>query len=68
MRYYIKNEIKNDYYLLGTLTPTEFIEGHGLKFIKEYLGDFPFLLNEISVTDELDQTISFVEFFDKIKN
>ena len=68
MRYYIKNEIKNDYYLLGHLTPTGFTEGHGLKFIKEYLGDFPFLLNEISVTDELDQIIPFVEFFDKIKN
>ena len=30
MKYYINNKPKNDFYFLGTLTPTAFIEGHGV--------------------------------------
>lgn len=66
MNYYINNYPKNDFYFIGKLTPTEFIEGHGIKFIKEYLDEFPFLVDEISVVDELDQITSFYRFFKKI--
>ena len=68
MRYYINEKPKNNFYFPGTLTPTEFIEGHGIKFIKEYLGEFPFLVDEISVVDEASKIITLLEFFEKIKN
>ena len=66
MNYYLNNYPKNEFYYLGKHTPTEFVEGRGLKFIKEYLGDFPFLINEISVIDELNNTISFYDFLKNI--
>ena len=68
MKYYISHLQKKDFYLLGTLTPTGFIEGHGIKFIKAYLDEFPFLMDEISVTDESKKVITLSEFFNKIKN
>ena len=67
MIYYLNNYPKNDFYYLGKVTPTDFIEGHGMKFIKEYLKDFPFLIDEVSVIDELDNIIPFYDFFKKIK-
>ena len=36
-----------------------------MKFIKEYLGEYPFLIDEISVVDELDNIIPFGDFFQK---
>ena len=68
MKYYIAHSQKKDFYLLGDLTPTGFIEGHGIKFIKAYLDEFPFLVDEISVVDESSKIITLLEFFDKIKN
>ena len=68
MKYYINDKPKNNFYLLGDLTPTGFEKGHGVKFILAYLDEFPFLVNEVFVIDELDQVISFEEFFKKIKN
>ena len=65
MKYYIAHSQKKDFYLLGDLTPTGFTEGHGIKFIKEYLGEFPFLLDEISVVDEASKIITLLEFFEK---
>jgi hypothetical protein len=66
MNYYINNYPKTEFYYLGKHTPTGFAEGRGMKFIKEYLGDFPFLINEISVIDELNNTIPFYDFFKNI--
>tara|TARA_Y100000356_G_C11114152_1_gene211206 strand:+ start:370 stop:579 length:210 start_codon:yes stop_codon:yes gene_type:complete len=66
MNYYLNNYPKTKFYYLGKTTPTEFVEGRGMKFIKEYLGDFPFLINEISVIDELNNTISFYDFLKNI--
>ena len=66
MNYYLNNYPKTEFYYLGKHTPTGFDEGRGMKFIKEYLGDFPFLLNEISVLDELNNTIPFYDFFKNI--
>tara|TARA_Y100000356_G_C11002912_1_gene154322 strand:+ start:254 stop:463 length:210 start_codon:yes stop_codon:yes gene_type:complete len=63
MNYYLNNYPKTEFYYLGKCTPTEFIEGRGMKFIKEYLDEFPFLLDEISVIDELNNTTSFYDFF-----
>ena len=68
MKYYINEKPKNDFYFLGELTPTGFIEGHGCKFIKEYLGEFPFLVDEVSVIDETNKEIALYDFFNKIKN
>ena len=68
MKYYIDEKPKNDFYLLGNLTPTGFIEARGSKFIKEYLDEFPFLVNEVSVIDEQDNKMSFEHFYNKIKN
>ena len=65
MNYYLNNYPKNEFYYLGKQTPTEFIEGRGMKFIKEYLGEFPFLIDEISVTDELNNIIPFYDFFQR---
>ena len=67
MNYYINKYPKKPIYYVGKLTPTEFIEGRGYKFIWEYLGDFPFNLDEISVIDELNNIIPFGEFFQRIK-
>ena len=66
MNYYLNNYPKTEFYYLGKITPTEFTEGHGMKFIKEYLGDFPFLIDEVSVIDELNNIISFSDFFQKV--
>ena len=66
MNYYINNYPKTEFYYLGKHTPTGFDEGRGMKFIKEYLVDFPFLINEISVIDELNNIISFYDFFQNI--
>ena len=66
MNYYLNNYPKKPIYYLGKITPTEFVEGRGIKFIKEYLDDFPFLVNEISVIDEMDKIIPFLDFFKRI--
>ena len=39
MNYYLNNYPKTEFYYIGKQTPTEFTEGRGLKFIKEYLGE-----------------------------
>tara|TARA_Y100000361_G_scaffold62129_1_gene54571 strand:- start:332 stop:541 length:210 start_codon:yes stop_codon:yes gene_type:complete len=65
MNYYLNNYPKNEFYYIGKQTPTEFIEGKGLKFIKEYLNEFPFLIDEISVIDELNNKIQFSDFFQR---
>ena len=62
MNYYLNNYPKNEFYYLGKQTPTEFIEGRGMKFIKEYLGEFPFLVDEVSVIDELNNIIQLLYF------
>lgn len=68
MNYYINEKPKNDFYFLGRLTPTGFVEGRGSKFIKEYLGEFPFLVDEVSVIDEMDNKMTYEHFYNKIKN
>ena len=65
MNYYLNNYPKTEFYYLGKFTPTEFIEGRGIKFIKEYLGDFPFLMKEISVIDDKSNVLSLEDFFKK---
>ena len=64
MNFYLNNYPKTPFYFLGKLTPNNFIEGHGIKFIKQYLGEFPFLLEEISVIDG-EYNISSIEYFFK---
>ena len=67
MNYYIAYEQKKDFYLLGQLTPTSFHEGHAYKFLKEYISEFPGLMHEISVSDEIGNKLTLSEFFEKIK-
>jgi len=67
MKYYIKDYPKNNFYLLGHITPTGFSPGPGTKFIKEYLGDFPYFTDKLIAVDEVGRCTPVLDFLNKVK-
>jgi len=66
-KYYLHNYPRTDFYLLGKKDESgKFEEGHGLKFIKEYLREYPYLLLEMSVdlcnSHGFCRNINFIKF------
>jgi len=67
MKYYIKQTKKNNFYYLGEQKENTFKEGMGLKFIKQYLSEYPNMVNLIEVVDSFGNEMLFNEFI-SIKN
>lgn len=64
MKYYIKQTKKNNLYYLGETTKDGFEEGLGLKFIKQYLSEYPNMVNIVKVVDENNNEMFLNEFID----
>lgn len=63
MKYYIKNNEKIDFYLLGELDNGEFNKGFGLKLLESY----PYLISDIEFIDENWDIISTEDFFNMVE-
>tara|TARA_R110000824_G_scaffold10056_11_gene44635 strand:- start:2667 stop:2879 length:213 start_codon:yes stop_codon:yes gene_type:complete len=66
MKYYIKNKVKNDFYLVGEIISSDFHKKHGYEFLESYIGEFPGLYNIVQIVDENDEEIKLYDFLNLI--